>query len=74
MSNSYQPRCYECGRFCKPYDSGRFHGSYYDDEPPDTEYFCESCVKKIMKHPENVIIGCWWVKPLHVVEAESMRK
>jgi hypothetical protein len=73
-NTKYDIRCCYCGRFCKPYDTGTYYGSTLDMEPPDPEYFCKACVKRIMKHPENVIVGCWWIKPRHVSKAESMRK
>lgn len=69
----YDIRCEMCGKFCKPYDSGTYWGGTLDMEPPDPSYFCRKCVKKELKYPEKVIIGCWWLKPKYVYKVIAIR-
>jgi len=71
-NTKYDIKCCYCGRFCLPYDGGVYWGSSIDMEPPDPEYFCKKCVTEILKHPEKVIVGCWWQKPKFVYQAQKM--
>jgi len=68
----YDIKCYYCGRFCKPHDTGTYYGSTLDMEPPDPLFFCKKCVDKELQHPEKVIVGCWWIKPFFVYEAQKL--
>lgn len=65
-------KCENCGKFCRPYDSGTYFGTANDLEPPDESFFCEKCIKEILKEPEKVISGCWWLKPDYVSIAKSI--
>lgn len=67
-------KCEECGRFCKPIDSGTYYGNATDLDPPDPSFFCKKCVDKRLKSPDTVIIGCWWHKPNFVSIAKSIRR
>jgi hypothetical protein len=72
------PRCEVCGRFCRPVDSGNVYGTCRDFEPPDPSFFCQSCYDRELdtakKHPEKVIVGCWWIKPSFVAVAKSVMR
>lgn len=66
-------RCEYCGRFVGyGADSGTYYGSYFDYEPPDPVYFCKKCVEERLQHPEDVITGCWWLKPDYVRVAKAI--
>lgn len=72
----YQPRCCDCGRWCRPADSGTYWGTNY--EPPDPVYWCRSCTEQRMHtayaDPAAIIVGCWWIKPQYVKVAEARRE
>jgi hypothetical protein len=66
-------KCYECGRFCVPHDSGTFYGGCLDLEPPDPVYFCKNCVDKKIKNEDNgMVMGCWWLKPNYISVVKSI--
>lgn len=67
-------KCDECGRFCKPHDSGVLYGGPLDEEPSDTTFFCKKCVTKFYQHPDKVISGCWWIRPNFVCRIEEKLK
>jgi hypothetical protein len=67
-------QCNNCGKFCRPVDSGVYYGGYLDIEPPDPLYFCKKCVKKELEHPERVIVKCWWIKPNYVSIVKSINR
>ena len=74
----YDIRCSICGRFCKPADDGVMHGSSYDWDPPDPEYFCKNCfndlIAKAKDQPEKIPISCWWIKPQYVSVAKAIMR
>jgi hypothetical protein len=63
-------QCEECGKFCRPVDSGTYWGGTLDLDPPEPVYFCAKCVDRLLQTPETIIIACWWVKPNYVIRAE----
>ena len=68
-------KCSECGRFCKPCDRGVPFGSITSTEPPDEEYFCEKCSKKLEQYYLNKKrIPQYWIKPNWVINVENKVK
>jgi hypothetical protein len=69
-------KCCECGKFCNPVDSGVMYGGAGALVPPDKDCFCNNCYQKKLEiaryNPEQIIIGCWWVKPNYVKIAKSV--
>lgn len=44
----YDMRCCHCGRFVKPdADSAAPYGRCTDLDPPDDEYYCDKCIKRL---------------------------
>ena len=73
----WELRCDVCGRFINHIaDCGTFWGNSENSDPPDETFFCEKCAKKeldiAMHKPEEVIVGCWWLKPDYVHVAKSV--
>ena len=68
-------RCCVCGQFCRPVDVGAYY-NFDSFEEPEDQFFCLSCGKsllhKAVNNPENIIIGCWWLKPNFVRVAKSV--
>ena len=55
-------RCSICGRFCKPFDCAIPFGSYLDAEPPEPEFLCSSCVKKVKEtHLREKWLPASWI-------------
>lgn len=68
-------KCNECGRFCKLFDYGYYYGGVLDVDPPEEPiYFCKKCVRKLKKHPEKIVFGCWWIKPNFINQLEKSFK
>ena len=61
----YDIRCAACGRFCKSNcDSGIPYGNSLDTEPPEDEYWCDSCTKKEEKYyVKQEWIPNYWMQP-----------
>lgn len=71
----YDITCQECGRFCKPADSGTHYGGPTDLEPPDEVYWCKDCANRKMEQAQEqpeTIIDCYWIKPRFVAHARKL--
>ena len=57
-------KCFQCGKYCKPYDGGTLFGNPLSVEPPDEEVFCKKCSKKLERHYlKRKIVPVYWLKP-----------
>ena len=67
----YDIRCTVCGRFCKSTcDSGTPYGNSLDTEPPEDEYWCDSCAKKEEDHyVKEGRVPDYWIQPKWVRKA-----